>query len=352
MKTPASFPLAVTFALLGCATGPALAQSLDNPNRFTAAARVGLNLKAKFTTTTPALPPQTEVGPPTGHGVNRNYDDGYVRVDDSGNAGDLTWNWGYREAAQVPGNDTLLMHSSSAPAASLNSTAKDDPQAGFEFAWLRDLSRSERGALGFKVAFNYTDLDFRSSNPLSAPSQRLTDTYALGGIIPPGDPGQPGWQYAGADDLPGPLIDDAPASRTVDTIPGGATTTGQRSLTGNLFAWKVGPWLEVPFGQRVSLLTGVGIAFGRVNTTLQYQGTTTGAGLGSVTQSYSADDHGWVFGGYIESFLNVQLAPKWNLFAGVEYQPLTKYYQQVGANQASLNPTQGLYLQAGLGFKF
>ena len=39
-------------------------------------------------------------------GVNHQYQDGYVRVDSSGNAGGLTSNWGYQNGAQVVG-DTL-----------------------------------------------------------------------------------------------------------------------------------------------------------------------------------------------------------------------------------------------------
>ena len=50
----------------------------------------------------------------TGHRrrLNRNYADGYVHVDSSGNAGGQTWNWGYQNASQVQGN-TLTMHSAS-----------------------------------------------------------------------------------------------------------------------------------------------------------------------------------------------------------------------------------------------
>jgi hypothetical protein len=52
---------------------------------------------------------QTDPGPATG-GVDHFYDDGYVRVDATGNAGGQTWFWGYEHASQIQG-DTIVFHS-------------------------------------------------------------------------------------------------------------------------------------------------------------------------------------------------------------------------------------------------
>ena len=58
------------------------------------------------------------------------YDDGYNRVDTSGNRDGLTWFWGYENASQVPGNDTVVMHSATATAID-SGTLDNDPQHGF-----------------------------------------------------------------------------------------------------------------------------------------------------------------------------------------------------------------------------
>src|SRR5690349_9487736 len=76
----------------------------DEPNRFSFGARFGMNFKASFKNT-PSSGASVNPGPAAG-GADHAYDDGYVRVDSSGDAGGVTWNWGYQKASQVVG-DTL-----------------------------------------------------------------------------------------------------------------------------------------------------------------------------------------------------------------------------------------------------
>ena len=53
----------------------------------------------------------SDPGPPTGHAVNRTYDDGYVLVDSTGNSFGLTWNWGYLDTSQYfAASDTYHFH--------------------------------------------------------------------------------------------------------------------------------------------------------------------------------------------------------------------------------------------------
>src|SRR4030095_10203899 len=80
-------------------------------NRFGLSYRSGFNINGTFKGLG-GLPAQTNPGPPTGRAA-RVYDDGYVLTDSGANPG-LTWNWGYQNASQVPGNDTIQFHSTSA----------------------------------------------------------------------------------------------------------------------------------------------------------------------------------------------------------------------------------------------
>lgn len=74
---------------------------------------------------------------PLGAGVDRNYDDGYNRLDSSGNAGGLTWNFGYANASQDnTGAGTLDRSISNSlangKAEELNSTMARTLQASFK----------------------------------------------------------------------------------------------------------------------------------------------------------------------------------------------------------------------------
>jgi hypothetical protein len=99
---------------------------------------------------------QCDPGPAAGGGINRCYEDGYVRVDMTGNAGGYTWYWGYQYSSQIQ-NGYIVFHSRT----TLN-------------AYLEEV---------------------------------LTDTYSLW-ILSPLAP------YSGGFQGPGPVIPDAPVSRS------------------------------------------------------------------------------------------------------------------------------------------
>lgn len=108
---------------------------------------------------------QPDPGPATGHVIDRAYDDGFVRVDITGNnhGGFLgTWYWDYQSSAQLEGG-YLVFHA--------------------------------------RIAYDETW------------DQIITDSYSLFGGIPTQPP--TGFTYAG----PAMVISDEPASRSVVLVP-------------------------------------------------------------------------------------------------------------------------------------
>ena len=66
-------------------------------NEFRLGPSFGFNITAKFHGFQAA---PLAASPGAGPLANRDYPDGYVHVDSSGNAGSQTWNWGYHNNAQ------------------------------------------------------------------------------------------------------------------------------------------------------------------------------------------------------------------------------------------------------------
>ena len=93
-------------------------------------------------------------GPASG-GADHTYNDGYVLVDSSGNAGGLTWNWGYQNASQVVGpNMQFNAIQSSSPSGSAVNEVSDNPQYGAELTYQRVM-----GSLPFLPSGRWGPLD-------------------------------------------------------------------------------------------------------------------------------------------------------------------------------------------------
>src|SRR5688572_13921685 len=91
----------------------------------------------------------------------KTYDDGFIGVDSTGNALDVTSFWRYDNASQYDpagdgGNGSIAMHHTQLGIAGNN--LEDDPQLGFEFTYARDLRELGRGWLGVEAGVGYTFL--------------------------------------------------------------------------------------------------------------------------------------------------------------------------------------------------
>ena len=81
---------------------------------FRLGALVGVNIDAEFKMSGQFSVSGSQPGTPGQPGVDHIYDDGYVRVDETGNAQGLTSYWGYNNASQYdPVAQTLTFHSAS-----------------------------------------------------------------------------------------------------------------------------------------------------------------------------------------------------------------------------------------------
>jgi hypothetical protein len=340
--------------MVALAVLPVAAESIasDGPNRFQATALLGFGAKSTIGGPEALVPGGSPAGPEAGGGIDRNYDDGYVRVDSEGNAGGITWYWGYRNASQVPGDGTLRLNSVSATGGGSVSVDQDKPALGTEIAWLRDLRRDHSWAFGTKLAFGYTGYEFESSGTVSASQSRITDIYSLGGIVPPGNGTGTGYQYQGSYDLPGPVIDEVPTHREVVTNPSAMRASGTRSLDANVWSFKAGPWVELPLGQRFSAQAGAGLAFALVAADLSYNETVSVTGSDDVRHSGGGSASEVVFGGYVETSLNTHLTERLDLVVGAQFMPLTSFEESIAGRPVEIEFGTAWAITLGLSYRF
>ena len=296
-------------------------------NRFGLNYRAGFNIKASFKSLGGATP--SDPGPAT-RGVDHNYDNGYNRVDSSGNAGGMTWNWGYANDSQIVG-DTIVFNSSRS--GDISKDVDSDPNHGVEVTYNRQLGVWGRSRWGLEAALNYTAINIRDLNTRSdGPS--IVDTYALGGITPPLAP------YAGTFAGPGALISDLPNRLPVSV---------RSKLDADLYGLRLGPYLEFPIHHRLAGSFSGGLALLSVNSSFSFQESAPGLGiLGSGSGSHSKI----LAGGYAGANLIYAVNRSIDITAGVQYQNVGSYSHREANKQADLDLGKSIFVTVGMGFSF
>jgi hypothetical protein len=308
-------------------------------NRVGVSYRMGFNITADFRSSSgPSA--SSNPGPATGGAVERFYDDGYNRVDSSGNFGDTTWFWGYENPSQMAGDGIVMTSSSSSR--QYNSRGHDgDPQHGLELVYNRVLGRLGRGLWGLEGAFGFTPLTIRDNRALAADRIDIADTYPSGGIVVPAAP------YAGTQAGPGPMIGSVPG-RTVTIVAGGSTLIGERRLDMNLYGFRLGPFYELPLTERVALSLSGGLALGAVESRFGYQERWAGGGF----QSGRGSRSDLLVGGYLAGNLSYALTESLHLFTGLQFQHLDGFTQRVDEKSAKVDFGKSLYVTLGFGVRF
>lgn len=330
---------------------PVLAPAKKNENRLSLSWKVLNNVDVTFEKVGARSP--NRIPPATG-GVDHIYDDGYNRVDSTGNAGSLTWFWGYQNAGQYnpAGGGTISMNIANAATRASTSQTEDFNQ-GVELAYRRQFADFASGGaegeiktstnLGVRAAFSYNRVDSSESSIQPYYSTVLTDTYALGGVIPPPAP------YSGPFAGPGPLLSDTPARATTVAA---ATITGSSSLEANVYQIKVGPYVELEVAERVSLALTGGITIAPIDSEYSYSQTAAVPGILTQTTTGSNSRLATVFGAYAELSAAVVVVDSVEIFASAGYNYLKDYEIQTDGNTASLGFGTAWTFDAGVAYSF
>jgi hypothetical protein len=332
--------LFISLAHLGVAqVEPKLEHMTYEPtNRITFSYRMGFNISGHFSGMgrIPSAQP--------GH-----YTDGYVLNDISGNAGGQTWNWGYNNASQVnAGNNTVDMHNySNKNLPGTSNPDNDGPASGFEITYDRQLGIKEdwhNMAYGVEFAANYTPISFNVNATYSGQVNKNTDTYSYTpGTTPPSAP------YQGSYQGPGFVLNVPPSS---STSPTDATMTEHQSFSANLWGFRLGPYVELPITQKLTLHTSTGFALGLLDANASWNETIVIPNEATYTRHGGGSDFTALYGFYVGADAIYQVTKHWGLDAGVQFQNLGTYNHNFGGESAHLDLRQSIFVQAGISYNF
>jgi hypothetical protein len=295
-------------------------------HRFCFGYRLGYGIKTDFKNVGSGMGLQP--GPAVG-GISHTYDNGYVKVDSSGNAGGETWNWGYDQAGQLQGNQ-LVFHASTPD--TLGSDQEENPQQGFQMAYTYCFARRQRVRWEVEAAFNFTDLTVaRGFGP--GTSGVAVHAYPTGNMAVPQAP------YAGTYAGPGPLLVDTPALVPVSM---------SSKVDATVYGFQLGPAADISLCKGVTAGLGAGVLTTFADTEFSF---TEQAGNLWSTSGRNAD---WstVVSGYVSGRLDVQLKKGLSLFAGIQYLAGGDYTLQAGDKAVTVSLGNSVWGIFGLSLAF
>jgi hypothetical protein len=323
----------------------------DEPlNRFGISYRAGFNITTKFKHLGGLASPNNP-GPATGGAVDRFYDDGYNRVDNSGNTGDITTFWGYENSSQYDpgafgGTGGITMSSTSASGIGASKSKEEDPQHGAELTYNRQLGKTGNVRWGAELAVNYMNLTIHDNSTLFGDALRTSDSYALNNVVPPQAP-----YHATKEQLSGPVLSSVPV-RTMTTIVNGATVNGSRRFDADIFGMRVGPYMEIPVCRHFAMNFSGGLAAAWINSEFQFDESTSVNGSSSGSARGSGRHDGVLVGGYASGNLMFNVTEAVDVFVGAQYQALGQYIQNETHRVAQVDLRKSVFLTAGVGFSF
>jgi len=283
--------------------------------------------------------------------ANGIYDDGYVREDQTGNAGGYTSYWGYENDSQYnAAAQTLAFHSTSSYTTSGGGSKDSEPFAGFDLAYGDDYLywKFAHARIGWELGFDLLPIDnITDSHPMSATVNQSLYTFNTGGIVVPGTP------YHGGSSGQGPLLPGSPSSVTSQTFTTG-TVTGTRSLDVMLYTIRLGPNFFWGITENLGLSLSAGPVVGVASGDYKYDEIIT-TGNSSTHSAGSFGKTAVIYGGYVDATLKYHVVDNGRdayIYIGAQYTPMTTATFSSGGRSGRLNLDGQVYLSAGVGWPF
>ena len=308
----------------------------DWKRHFRIGAMVGMNITASFN-----MAGTFNINRPAGV-----YDDGYVRVDNTGDPGGRTYYWGYDSPSQLNGT-TLTMSANTSFSAVSNTKENGGLFPGLEMAYGDNLWYWKHARVGWELGFGLLPIHIANNQPMAATVNRTTYKFDVsnpyGAPLPGSDSGTP---YQGGPNGPGYTIPDQPTSSYISSTTN-ETATGSHTLDVMLYTFRLGPSFYWDLTDRFGMSLGAGPAVGIVSGSYKYDEI-----IGSTHNTGQISDTKIVYGGYVNATLLYHVQDNADIFIGAQYMPMSDATISGGGREGRLNLGGQLYFTIGVSWPF
>ena len=294
--------------------------------------------------------------------TDRLYDDGFNRVDASGNLGDGSFGplasrtgfFGFTSDSQVDLRaGTLALHKLGAAEGIYRSAGDVGKRPSWNVSLRLSLSdvKLDRRDWGLEGTVDWARFRDSSSGQVAANIRVLTDTYPLGGVVPQRAP------YSGRfSPLPGDQrIGDTP-TRSITTAAG--TVNGTRGFSAKVEVYRAGLWWELlrstpTLPQREAdrwslfLRGGVALIHAKASFSVDEQAQVPGLVAGERIGAYGSRSRR-DFGYFLGARLRRSFSPQWALTAGADFLSGYKLKAAGGNRYALLDLSRVWFVSIGL----
>ena len=273
------------------------------------------------------------------------FNDGYVRVDNTGDALGQTGYWGYQNASQYnAANNTLTMHSATSYTGTGSADVDFQPFVGIEAAYGMDLWNVGRAHIGWEVAAAFTPLRASDNESFGATVNQSAFTFNTTGIIVPTAP------YSGGPSGVGePTISNVETPAGTTNVTG--TVSGQRKLDLQLYTFRVGPTVSWDFCKHLGVFAGLGPAIGILNGNYDFSENIVTAG-GTAVNSGRIGMTKIVYGGYLNADLVYHAMDHGDVYIGAQFMPLSSSTVSGMGREARVDLSGTVQFSAGFNWPF
>lgn len=300
---------------------------------FGVSAGASFNYKADFRSAPVVLPRATDPGAAVA-GTDHFYDDGYNRIDSSGNFGNETTYWGYQNASQDNGGSITMNSAQTAINQGSSSEAQDAAQPALEVYWQHDITTNKPWNAGFRAALRWQHIEIENRAVYGTTIETISDTYSYTDIAP-------GAPFAGSFAGPNFLLSDSPA-RSI-TSAAGPAMAASRSLDADLFGFDLGPTLSLNLTEKLRAVLSAGGTIAWMRSDFSYRDGALASGSDTKEE--------FLAGAYAGADLQYQMGEHWGIFTGAAYTRMQNFDQQANGRSVELQFGDSYTLRTGLFFR-